>query len=117
MCNPCGIPDAKFFGERKRRRKKPQRTEPLPGTKQTLSSEDDGVLEQMFTAHDSTTIPKPQGGRKLVLRKDDGQLKEIVESQTRRTGSGFTFKTMNWLLLGLVVFLAFVAYCLMGGWF
>ncbi len=117
MCNPAGIPDAKFFAERKRRRKKVERSEPLPGTKQTLSSEDDGVLEQMFTAHDSTAIPKPQGGRKLVHGEMDGELKDIVVSQTRKSGTGSSFKTMNWLLLGLVLFAAFVAYCLMGGLF
>ena len=104
MCNPAGIPDAEYFGKRKRRRKV-ERSEPLPGTKQTLSSEDDGQLEQLLTAHDSETIPNPSGGRKLVLGQNDGQLEGVLSSQSRQTVTNPKAKVMGQVAFGLSILL------------
>ena len=109
MCNPAGIPDAKFFAEKKRRKGR-KREKPLPGTKQTLSSENDGQLEQLFTAHDSTMVPKPDGGRQLVLGNNDGQLDGVMLSQTRKTTSSPIAKPMGQIALGLSLFMLVVLY-------
>ena len=79
MCNPCGIPDAEYFGHRKTRLKR-TRTEPLPGTKVLLPSEN-----------------------------NEG-LKELLLSQTRQTEPCTTSKSMGWVAIGLSVIMLLISY-------
>lgn len=58
MCNPSYLPDARYFGDRKTRRKR-TRTEPLPGTKTLMPSVNDGGLSQLVIAKSRETQPSP----------------------------------------------------------
>ena len=106
MCNPCGIPDAKFFKDGRKSSGEPQRDQPLEGLKKTLPSRDDGQLEQMFTAHDSTMVPKPVGGRKLLPSENDGQMEQVLRSRKRESGEVgliWLFEVVSVMMAGLIV--------------
>jgi len=104
MVDPVGLGDAKFFADKERRRKRPQREQPLEGLKLTKPSEDDGVLEQLFTVHDSTTIPKPQGGRKLVVKGDAGGLRDLLKGPKHESESAAMMTTIEVVSMGLAAF-------------